>query len=184
MFDTPRSSMGILVLLLILPQSIFVIGDYIAVGIRFPFFRLQVMLQSASGSGNVTQANPVFYSITIARELQYITRGIVGNVLGRTAVATYLWLAGLVILILSAVLVLSWQYFGYDDHARYPGPLIVLTGMLFLISAMVQYGPLLSGPSGYSVPVGIPLLWYCGYQFLQAAKGVAGDHKGDQDPGE
>ena len=48
MFERPRISYIIMVLLFILPQSIYVIGDYMAVGIRFPLFRYQD-LQSISG---------------------------------------------------------------------------------------------------------------------------------------
>ena len=164
--------MVVMLLLLLLPQSIFVIGDYIAFGIRFPFFRLQMMLVGAPGMGNVTQPGTLVYPITIVRELQYIPRGLVGNALGKTAIATYLWFAGLLVLILAAILVLAWQYFEREDLARYPGLLVILTGVLFLLSAMAQYGPLLYGVAGYSVPIGVPILWYFGYEFVQAAKGT------------
>jgi hypothetical protein len=35
---------------------------------------------------------------------------------------------------------------------------------------MIQFGPFFSGPVGYSIPLGVPFVWYCGYQFIQAAK--------------
>jgi hypothetical protein len=169
MFDRPRTSLGILALLLFLPQSIYVIGDYIAIGIRFPFFRLQMAFQSLSGSGNSTSTDITMSTITVAREFQYIFGGIIRDNLGKTAVATYIWLAGLVVLILAGALIISWQFLDNDEHARYPGPLLLISGGLFLLWGMVQFGPLLYGPSGYFIPVGLPVILYTGYQFLQAA---------------
>lgn len=171
MFDRPRTSLGILALLLLLPQSIYVIGDYLAIGVRFPFFRLQMAFQTVSGSGNSTGTDVTMSTITVARECQYIFAGIIRDFLGKTAIATYIWLAGLAVLILAAVLVASWQFLDNDGHARYPGPLILISGGLFLTWGMVQFGPLLFGPAGYSIPVGVPFLWYCGYRFMQEAKG-------------
>lgn len=158
MFERPRVSYLVMILLFILPQSMYVIGDYLAVGIRFPLFRYQ---ESSYGTS----------IISVARELQYVIRGNVGGLTGRTALATYSWVAGLVALSAAAALIVSWHFLGNDNHARFPGPLLIITGVLFLIWAMVQYGPLFSGPSGYSVPAGVPILWYCGYQFIRAAKG-------------
>jgi hypothetical protein len=162
MFDRPRTSLGILALLLFMPQAVFVIGDYLAIGVRFPFFRLQLAYQSV---------NPAMSFITIVRELQYIATGAVGSASGRTAIATFIWLAALVFLLLAAALVISWQLLGNFGHVRYPGPLVLGSGVLFLVWGMVQYGPLLFGTSGYSIPVGVPILWYCGWQFMQAGRG-------------
>jgi len=170
MLEKPRTSLPVLALLLLLPQSIYVIGDYLAVGIRFPFFRFQLAFQSVSGPGNGTAANSAVSIITIIREIQYIPAGFVGSVLGKTAVATYVWLAALGILILAAVLVVSWQFLDNHEHARYLGPLILVSGALFLVWAIVQYGPLFFSTSGYSIPVGLPVTWYMGYLFIQAAK--------------
>ena len=167
MFERPRISYVIMVLLFILPQSMYVIGDYMAVGIRFPLFRWQ-----ESGFG--TSIIPVF------REVGYLSSGTLkwmtspvnstAQTYNPTAIATVIWVAGLILLLAAAVMVLSWHFLDNPEHARYPGPLIILTGVLFLVWAMVQYGPFFSGPSGFSIPVGVPILWYCGYQFIQAAK--------------
>jgi hypothetical protein len=169
MFDTPRRSLPLLALLFAMPQSIFVIGDYVAVGIRFSFFRFQMVFQSIPQPDGSLSTVTTPSIITVVRELQFIASGIVGSAFGRTAVATYVWLAGLIVLIAAAALVISWQVLDNPDHARYPGPLIIITGVLFLVWAMVQFGPFFSGPVGYSIPVGVPFLWYAGYQLMQAA---------------
>ncbi len=171
MFERPRISYAIMVLLFILPQSLYVIGDYMAVGIRFPLFRFQLVFQSISQPDGSITTTITPSIITVVREIQFIPSGIVGSALGRTAVATYIWMAGLIVLLAAAALVISWQVLDNPDHDRYPGPLIILAGGLFIIWAVIQFGPLFSGPVGYSIPVGIPFLWYCGYQFIQAAKG-------------
>ncbi|HVN66689.1 MAG TPA: hypothetical protein VMT31_08770 [Methanomicrobiales archaeon] len=154
MFGQPRFSYTVMALLLVLPQNLYVIGDYIAWGIRFPFFRLQ---DSVYGSS----------FIPIHRELVYI---LAGQVRGGTVLATILWLAGVILLLAAAALVVSRHQLGYTGHARYPGPLLVTTGILFLAWAVVQYGPLLSGPGGYAIPVGVPILWFCGWQFMEEGK--------------
>jgi len=159
MFEQPRVSYAVMALLFILPQSLYAFSGYIAWGIRFPLFRLQY---SDYGSS----------VISLFQELQYVIRGTIGGLGSRTAIATYLWLAGAVLLFAAAALIVSWHLLDNTSHARFPGPLIIITGVLFLFWGMVQFGPLFSGPSGYSIPVGVPILWYCGYQFIQAAKGV------------
>ena len=163
MFGRPRISYVVMVLLFILPQSLYVIGNYMAVGIRFPLFRYQFSEYGTS-------------FIPVNREVGFITSGIIkwtttAGTPSPTAVATLIWVSGLVVLIAAAALILSRHLLGNHAHARFVGPLIILAGVLFLIWAMVQYGPFFSGPSGYSVPVGVPILWYCGYQFMREAKG-------------
>jgi hypothetical protein len=163
MLERPFTAYIIMVLLFILPQSLYTIGDYMAVGIRFPLFRYQ---HSVYG--------PSFIPVT--GEVGYIASGIIkwttpAGTPNPTAIASWIWLSGLAVLFAAAALILSWHLLNNPDHARFPGPLIILAGFLFLAWAMVQYGPFFSGPSGYSVPVGVPILWYCGYQFMQAAKG-------------
>jgi hypothetical protein len=157
MFEKPRISYIVMVLLLFLPQSLYVIGDFAAVGIRFPFFRWQ-----ESSMGNSL--------IPLTKELGYVLDGVVG---GRTAIATWIWLAGVILLVAAFALVISWHGFGNPGHARYIGPLLFITGGLFLVWGMVQFGLLLRGLSGYAIPVGVPILWYCGWQFMQDAKAVA-----------
>jgi len=170
MFDRPSRSLPLLALLFIVPQSLFVIGDYIAVGLRFPLFRVQLVFQGITQpDGSLTTAiTPSI--ITIIKEIQFIPSGMVGPVFGRTAVATYVWLAGLIVLLAAAALVISWQVLDNPDHSRYPGPLIFLAGGLFLVWAVIQFGVFFSGPVGYSIPVGVPFLWYSGYQLIQATK--------------
>jgi hypothetical protein len=154
MFEKSGISYAVIALLVVLPQSLYVIGDYIAWGIRFPLFRYQ---DSTFGSSIIPLTN----------ELGYVLNGTVG---GRTAIATCIWLAGVILLLAAAALVISWHGLGNPDHARYIGPLLFLAGGLFLTWGLVQYGLLLSGPSGYAIPVGVPIIWYCGWQFMQAGK--------------
>ena len=169
MFEKPRISYAILVLLFILPQSIFVIGDFMAWGIRFPLFRFQ---DSPLGSS----------VIPLNRELGYVTSGTIkwtGSYggLNPTAVAPWIWLAGVLALVAAAGMILSWHLLDNPGYAVFAGPLVILSGVIFLVWAVVQTGSPFIGPSGYSIPVGIPFLWYCGYKFMRVAKseGEAGD---------
>jgi hypothetical protein len=160
MFEKPRISYAVMLLLFLLPQSLYVIGpgpEYLAVGIRFPLFRWQ-----ESGFGTSI--------ISVVQELQYVFNRTVGSLWGRTAIATYVWLAGVILLFAAAALVISWHYLDNPDHAGYIGPLLFITGGLFLVWGLVQFGLFFSGPSGYAIPIGVPILWYCGYQFMKDAK--------------
>jgi hypothetical protein len=160
MFEKPRISYAIMFLLFVLPQTLYTIGrdPYIlAVGIRFPLFRWQ----QAFGGTSI---------ISVVRELQYVINGNVGSLWGRTAIATYIWLGGVILLFAAAALVISWHYLDNPDHAGYIGPLLFITGGLFLVWGLVQYGLSFSAPSGYFIPVGLPVLWYCGYKFMQDTK--------------
>jgi hypothetical protein len=166
MFRQPRYAYAVMALLIVLPQALYVIGDYMAVGIRFPFFRWQ---ESAYGTS----------IIPVTSEVAYLQSGIIGwttlaGGYNRTALATVVWIAGLAVLIAAAAMVISWHLLGNSGHARYAGSLLIATGILFLLWGMVQYGPLLHGPTGYAIPVGVPVLWYCGWQFMKAAE-AAGD---------
>jgi len=152
-------------LLLVLPQVPYVIGEFMAVGIRFPFFRWQESVYGTS-------------YIPITREIEYLLSGVIkwttpSGGINPTAMGTVVWIAGLVFLLAAVAMVISWHLLGKSGHARYAGPLLVITGVLFLAWGMVQYGPLLYGPSGYAIPVGVPILWYCGWQFMKAGKAAA-----------
>ncbi len=143
MFLKARPSLlSLLLLAFLLPVNIYVIGDLLGAGIQCPLFRYQ-----ETYLGNNT--------ITILRDLDYVTFGIIG---GRSALSILLRVSGSALLI-AAVIYLIWRW--REDYETFRRPLALLTagaGVAYLLSCIAQYGPTLHGPSGFCVPVGVPLI--------------------------
>jgi hypothetical protein len=83
---------------------------------------------------------------------------------GRSGASLIIWSSGAVLLIVALALVLfspsphdSFRYRGYA-----PG-LTICAGILFLASCMLQYGISLYGMSGFSIPLGVPVILIIGY---------------------
>lgn len=146
---TTRSLLpALLAALLLLPASIYAIGDAVGAGIRFPLFLYQDTTYGAS-------------LIPVWREISYVASGTIG---GRSAVSILLWVFG------TALLVAAIVYFAarrQEDYEVFRKPLALLVAggaAAYLLSCVAQYGPLFHGPAGLSVPVGVPLIlavaWY------------------------
>jgi len=141
-----------LLLLFLVPLNIYVIGDWIGTGVQWALFRYQDTSYGAS-------------FITLDREIWYITSGLIT---GKSAVSISLWVAGAVLLVISFIALAVFVAERMDEHIQIPGLMVIVSGILLLLSSIVQYGPLLFGPAGFSVPVGIPLVWVVGWLiFLQ-----------------
>jgi hypothetical protein len=147
-FKTKSLLAPFLAFTLILPVNIYIIGGTIGAGIQFPFLRYQ---ETYLGT-NI---------ITILRDLDYITSGLIG---GRSALSILLWVLGTALLVAAVVYFAARRHEGYESF-RKPLALLVAGGAVaYLLSCVAQYGPLFHGPAGLSVPVGVPLIlavaWY------------------------
>ncbi len=134
-------------LLFLVPLNIYVIGDWIGTGVQWALFRYQDTSYGTS-------------FITLFREIEYVTSGIIA---GKSAVSISLWIAGAFLLVISCVVLAVMIAEEMNEHIQVPGLMVIASGILILISCMAQYGPLLSGPAGFSVPIGIPLVWAVGW---------------------
>ena len=110
-------------LLFLVPQNIYVIGDRMAIGIQWALFRHQV-----SDLGNSL--------ILASRDLYYVTAGILK---GATAVSTVVWLCGAVLLV-AAFCLLAISALRPARLVRPAGLVIIASGILFLLADIVQYG--------------------------------------------
>ncbi len=139
-------------LLFLVPLNIYVIGDWIGTGVQWALFRYQDTSYGTS-------------LITLDRDIWYITSGLIT---GKSAISISLWVAGTVLLVISCIVLAVLIAEEIDEHIQIPGLMVIVSGILLLLSCMTQYGPLLSGPAGFSVPIGIPLVWVVGWLiFLQ-----------------
>jgi hypothetical protein len=153
-------------LLFLIPLNIYVIGEWIGTGVQWALFRYQ---DSAYGTS----------LITLTRDLEYVISGIIT---GKSAISLSLWVAGAILLIVAFIALAALFAENMDEKMHIPGLLVIASGVLLLASCVTQYGPLLSGPAGFSVPIGIPLVWVVGWLIYMQRGGEGGD--GDGKPGD
>jgi hypothetical protein len=131
---------------LVIPLQIFIIGDFYGSGFQTPLFRYQ---DTMFGS----------FIVLVSHDIWSVLTGY-GNAL--YALITLLWVAGTWVLMVNVVLLCI----GIKDFAGTTitgGKLIMIAGLLFGSSIVVQYGPLLHNASGFSIPLGLPLLVLTGF---------------------
>jgi len=143
-------------LLFLVPQNIYVIGDRMATGIQWVLFRYQV-----SDLGNSL--------ILASRDLYYVTAGILKGV---TAISTVVWLCGAVLLVAALCLLAVSALRPGARLVRPAGPVILASGILFLLADIVQYGIAFHNLHGYALPVGVPLVLVVGAWCYREGAGV------------
>ncbi len=162
-FSSDRRIAPVLSLVLLLvPLSVYVIGDWLGTGVQWALFRYQETFYGPS-------------LITVASDAGYVGSGLIT---GKTAVSFVLWDAGALVIVAACAVVLFAVAEGRERWIRYAGWGIAFSGVLFLASCIVQYGPLFSAPSGISVPFGLPLVFAVGWLLF------SGDWTGDEEEDE
>jgi len=154
-------------LLFLIPLNIYVIGDRWATGIQWAVFRYQTSFMGNS-------------LILLNRDLSYIQTGVLT---GKSAIPIILWFTGAILLVIALLLtIFAWIN---EDPAvlKKSAALIIAGGLLFLLAMFVQYGPLLHGGKGFSIPFGVPLVFftgwcvYCGFNEEKKEKGIVYQEK-------
>jgi hypothetical protein len=126
---------------LLVPLNVYLIGERLGAGIQWAFFRYQ---DSYMGSS----------IITISRDFEFVNIGIYS---GKSALMVYLWGAGIVVLLLFLIILLvRWKTVPFKP--QWYGIGLVISGLFFLASSISQYGITLSGPAGFVVPFGVPIM--------------------------
>jgi len=149
--------------------SIDIIGDWIGTGVQFPWFSYIVSYQGTS-------------LISAYSNLGYVTSGILSP---KTAISILLWEAGTVLLA-AATCLLLYEHAKRSTRHRVPGLLTILAGIAMLASLIQQYGPLLHGPAGIAIPVGLPLVFAVGWWMYryEAVDASPVDEGGEERTGE
>ena len=134
----------------ILPLNIYVLGGGLGVGVQGALYRYQV----STGYG--------IYFSPIVEELSYV-----GEIYtGKTAYSIICWfLGGLILGILTLASLLTINA-PQKIVPRVYSITLGLSGILFLISAMFQYGIFFNGPAGITLPFGAFLLILLGIAIL------------------
>lgn len=130
----------------IIPMTIYIIGDWLGTAIQFSWFSYIASDQGTS-------------LISALTNLNYATSGILSQ---KTAISIVLWEAGTVLLA-AATCLLLYEHANLRTRHRVPGLLTIVAGVAMLASLIQQYGPLLHGPAGIAIPVGLPLVFAIGW---------------------
>jgi hypothetical protein len=147
---------------LLLPINIYIIGDWIGAGIQSSFLRFQVTERGTSVISNI-------------QEFNYLISGIIS---GRSAISISFWLLGFILLIGNIVVILAGNYI--PPLKEKVNIFCIIAGSCFLISLIVQYGPLFHGPAGIAIPIGLPVLFVIGgWIYIEGQKDEAGDEDDD-----
>lgn len=133
--------------LTIIPIEIYVLGEGYGYGIRGMCYKYQV-----TGLGDSF--------IPINYEFQYILSGLIS---GKNMYAIVVWAAGSLLFGISTMLMFITQVSDKKFKHNTISIGIFLSAGLFLLSDIIHYGPLFSGPSGLALPFGIPILIYLGW---------------------
>ena len=132
-----------------LPLQIYIISGNAGFGIETALFRYQVSAQGTS-------------LILLTTDLSYVTGGLYS---GRTALSVCFWIAGSIALIITTALSLIFAWDMKKKQIRIINYGLIGSAVLFLISCMLQYGPLLKGAAGISMPIGILVILVSVYIF-------------------
>lgn len=135
-------ALGLCFFCFILPLQCFIIGEDNGLGIQGAVYRWQMTIQGDS-------------FILIPHELTYIQ---LGFYTGKTALSIILWTLGTLVLALTTMVSLIYWNRLPRNHLRFIVLGLTGAGILYLASLAVQYGLLLSGPAGISLPFGVFIL--------------------------
>lgn len=134
-------------LVFLIPINIYVIGDWLGMGVQWALFRYQ---QTYLGNS----------LILVTREITYVLNGTIS---GRSAISLILWAIGALLFIIATILVILANP-NKDSSLIKKASLITITGgIIIAISILVQYGILLNSQSGFAIPVGIPIILVIGW---------------------
>lgn len=131
---------GVILLLVcfIIPLHVYSIGTGQGIGIQGSFYRYQE-----------TEYGPMI--ITLTKDISYVTSGIYT---GRTALSIGLWLAGTISLVIATLLYLIRPDFSHPYFPQLSGFLLIGAGVFYIASCIAQFGLLLNGGAGMSMPYG------------------------------
>ncbi|ACL17696.1 hypothetical protein [Methanosphaerula palustris] len=151
----------------IIPFTIIIIGDWLGASIQSPWFTYIISYQGTS-------------LISAYSNLGYVTSGILSP---KSTISIVLWETGTVLLA-AATCLLFYEHTNASPRHKVSGTLTILAGIAMLASLVQQYGPLLHGPAGIAIPVGLPLVFAVGWWVYRYEEPVDPSPAGEQAAGE
>ena len=138
-------------LVFLIPVNIYVIGDWLGTGVQWALFRYQ---QTYLGDS----------LILVTRGITYALNGTIG---GMSGISLVLWATGALLFIIALILVILANI--KEDPARIKNASLftLAGGIIFFVSIILQYGVFLTSPSGFAIPVGVPIILVIGWWMYQ-----------------
>jgi hypothetical protein len=143
------------IFLLVFPINIYIIGDWIGVGIQSAIFNYK----------------STYLGTSLTHEFIEVNYTLSGAIQGKTALSIVAWFLGFLLLTAGLIAIVLGHHWEKSRAGQRSGYIFIVAGLLFLLSIFLQYGVLFFGPAGISVPVGIPLIFYFGWYQLHLPGG-------------
>ena len=131
-----------------IPLNIYVVGNWLGAGMQWALFRYQPLPGA---------------DVSLVAFTRDISLFLAGTLAGRSALGVLIWFSAVCFLTGSFMLALLGLSVRNRNYAKGAALVFISSGLLFLLSDVVQYGVTLQGPSGFCVPVGIPLILVSGW---------------------
>ena len=131
--------------LMLVPVYFFTIGDSYGSGFQTCFFRYQEIFLGS-------------FLVLISNDMNNVITGFFKGAMIPTVI---LWCLGSFFLLVNIVLL----FVGTAKNSRITrrsGILIIISGIFYLVSLIVHYGPLFHNSIGIAIPLGLPLLFLIG----------------------
>jgi len=143
----PRIAQLIQCLVFFIPVNVYVLGNWMGCGIQWSLFRYQVSYLGES-------------LISFSTEMGYVYFGIIQ---GKSGLAIIIWAIGVFLLLGCFLVNLLAIRFLPSYYVKKTFLIIILSGVFFLLSDLIQYGLTFQNPAGICIPVGIPFIFFIGY---------------------
>jgi len=134
------------ILLIFTPINVLLSIQMADFGVQFPFF----LIQSINGSVSF---------IPVTSDIDLLFSHVYKNAI---ALSALFWIFAACILA-AAILFFLITYGKMKTSSKRTGLIIILSGLFFLVSSMINYSTLLSIPNILIVPIGIPILLVVGF---------------------
>jgi CHASE2 domain-containing sensor protein len=144
-----------------MPLQIYMIADGIGAGIQGAFYRYQVTSYGTS-------------FITVNQDAQYVISGMYE---GRTALSIISWIFGDALIVIATIMALLHDQSSNAQRLKAICSLLIMSGVLFLMSAQLQYGLFLYGAAGIVIPFGIVLIICAGGYFYMIRSLILGNEE-------
>jgi hypothetical protein len=141
-------------LVFLIPVYFFTIGDSYGGGFQTPVFRYQEIFL---GSFMIFISNDLYHVVTGFFQAPMVS-------------AVILWGLGFFCLLVNAIYVFIGKK-PFKQIIRSSGIFIVISGIFFLVSLLVRYGPLFHNSSGAAIPLGLLLIFLLGIWVYQKKDG-------------
>jgi hypothetical protein len=155
-------------LVFLLPLSIEIIGDWIAVRIRWAFFTFQQTYQVPYSGSSL---------FPLGREIMVISGG-------RSLISGIIWAAGGVLFMIAVFLLVYTCIKDTPALVKKASLLTIMGGLLLLVALVVQYGITLQSMAGFAIPIGVPVILIIGWGMYTVEEYESDDADTGQEDGE